>query len=191
MTISRVDSIWSGPSIRGGGITQNFFGEDSVDAQACVDAMEAFWTAILGSIIGDNFVTVEPTVTLLDEVTGDLEGQVTTTVSGPLEGTGGSAPLPPATQGLVRWFTPQVANNRLIRGHTFLPAMSEGNNEAPGVPSTGLVAAVNDAAADLIADADSQLVIWHRPKAPNNGSAGIVQSASMWSEWATLRSRRD
>lgn len=191
MSIARVDSVWSGPSIRGGGITQSFFDDDGGGAQDLVDAIETWWTALLGAIVADNFVSVEPTVVILDEITGNLEGQVTTTVSGPLEGTGGSAPLPPAVQGLIRWFTPVVANNRLIRGHWFLPAMSEGNNESPGIPSSGVVAAVNAAAATLIGDADAHLVIWHRPKAPNDGSIGAVQSASMWGEWATLRSRRD
>jgi len=191
MSITRVDSIWAGPQVRGGGITQTFFGEESVSAQACIDAVETFWTSLLGAFIAGNTVEVESTVLVLDEITGNLEGQSVGTSSGPLAGTGTGDPLPPATQGLVRWFTPQVANNRLVRGRTFLPCMREAENDGTGRPSSSLQSAVNASASALISDSDTVLVIWHRPLSPNNGSVGVVQTANMWTEWAQLRGRRD
>lgn len=192
MVMVRVDSIWTGPSIRGGGITQLFFGEGGGTSQDAVNAVQTFWGAITGYFAENNFVEVDPVTTILNEEDGSLEGVASTSTSGPIEGNDSGDPLPVATQGLVRWFTGGVAGNRLVRGRTFLPAMVETNNTA-GVPVAGFITAIETAANALISDAETQFGIWHRPTGPAlvDGSFNPVVATSCWNEWASLRSRRD
>ena len=172
MTISRVNVAWTGPAVRGGGLTQLFFGSGSVDAQACVDAVGDFLNTVKAHWNSSNVATIDPIVTNIDELTGDLEGIVSTSPPGPFTGTDSGDPIPPSSQGLVRWFTGQVANNHLIRGRTFMPAITE-NDSTLGKPTTGYITAVEAAADALIADADSELVVWHRPTSVEIGRAHV------------------
>lgn len=191
MVMIRVTSRWQGPQIRGGGITQFYFGEGSVDAQACADAVYTFWDSLKAGWAPDNIVTIDGNVSSFDEATGDLLSGGIVAVTGPVEGTGSGDALPPATQCLVRWTTNEVHKNRYVRGHTFLPAQLEGNCDASGQVSSAFMAFVSGAANDLVDDADTQLVIWARPSPGFPGEAAAVQSASVWNEWSILRGRRD
>lgn len=191
MAIIRLTSEWTGPQIRGGGVTQSYFNDAAGTAQDACDALDAFWADVINTVKSGNSVQINPQVLGLDETDGSLNGQTIVTPAGPHNGTNSGEPLPPASQMLLRWFTPQVANNRLIRGHWFLPAQTDGANTSAGQVDPGTIAAVVGSMQDLIDDADSQLAIWHRPNGSSAGSVGAVDSAGVWNEWAVLRSRRD
>lgn len=192
MVMVRVDSIWAGPSIRGGGITQLFFGEGSGSAQDAVNAVQTFWNALHGYWAQGNTVSVDPVVTGLNEEDGSLNGVTTTSVAGPIDGNDTGDPAAVLVQGLIRWFTGGVANNRLVRGRTFLPAMTETNNE-DARPTAGFIAGVELAANALITDAETIFGIWHRPSLnpTPDGTFSPAVATSCWNEWSFLRSRRD
>lgn len=187
----RVDSIWSGPGVAGGGITQLFFNNDAGDAQACVDAVEDFWNAFMPIMSDRCTVEIADAVYELAPADGSLVGIVPVTSPGAQQGDADGDALPPATQLLIRATTGLIVNNRVVRGRVFIPGMLEANSSDIGEPSSGLVAGANTAAAALVADLTAQWCIWHRPSDTGAGSIGGVTSATAWSKFAVLRSRRD
>lgn len=147
-------------------------------------ATGAFWTAVKPYIMSSTIYATDAEVAEIDIATGEVTGLVPVT---PATGTGGATgdDLPTMTQGLVRWRTGTFVGGREVRGRTFLPSMGEVNSTT-GVPIAAIKTAVNTAAAALIADANSDFVIYsktHRDAVP-------VVSGSMWTQWAVLRSRR-
>lgn len=190
-TMTRVDSIWTGPEIRGGGITQFYFIATAASNQDIVDLVDAFWDTLVDVIAVGNSVTVDNVVTLITDTDGSLTGAESVTTAGPHDGTATGDVLPPATQALIRWFTGLVANNRLVRGHTFIPAMTEPNSDASGRPSTALLGELMAAGEAMALGPDPQQVIWHRPNGASPGASANVIAVGAWSEWAVLRGRRD
>jgi hypothetical protein len=164
-----------------------FEGTTEGEADAALAAVIAFWQAVDNRIVDNATWTVDPTV----EVVSTENGQVT----GLFDGTGGTGsgndagdPLPPNTQGLIRWRTGDYVGGREIRGRTFIPGAPEAENAA-GVPSSSYVSQMQTAASGLLTAAAGAggLVIWSRTKL----QPAAVVSASVWNQWATLRSRRD
>jgi hypothetical protein len=162
-----------------------FFNQNTGTEQQCVDAVGAFWSAVDALMDNEvNWATL-PDVEDVNSVTGQVVGVATTT---PATGTGGTAgeSLPPATQALVRWRTGVYSSGREIRGRTFIPALVEQNSDNGQVLAAAQTT-INNAAAALIADANTILEIWSRV----NGASPSVVSGSCWSQFAVLRSRRD
>ena len=181
----RVTTTFSGAYINGGGVQQFYFGDDGQTAANALTAVRTFWSGLAQVIASGTTITVEPEV----EVVSVLTGQVTGTESGTGQViAGGSAgePLPPATQGLVRWRANFYINGRELRGRTFLPAMVESQNTA-GIPSAGFLASVQPVVSALVNDANSTLLVYSR----THRQTASVSSGSVWSKWASLRSRRD
>lgn len=162
-----------------------FFDEAGGDASDAVAAVATFWSALDTRLHVDVAWSTEPDVEIVDEVTGNITGIIGVP---PTAGTGALAGelAPPATQALVRWRTGSFVGGREIRGRTFIPGLN-----VTAIDDGNLAAAVQvvfqDAAAALIADVASILVIWSRA----NGAAAPVVSASVWSQFAVMRSRRD
>lgn len=189
----RVDTLFSGPLVRGGGINQIFFNNALAEAQEAADAVQAFWDAFQPIMSTGVSYEVSSTVTELDHVTGALEGAAAVTTAGVATGDDPGNPLPPSTQFLVRAFTPAVVNGRLLRGRIYVPGMMELQNGPDGKPTSGMISGALAAGQALIDDLFSFWVIWHRP-APGSGVGGQmspVTSVGAWEEWAVLRSRRD
>lgn len=160
-----------------------YFGTVGSAADA-VAAVGTFWTAVQGLMNNSvNWATL-PEVEEIG-VDGTLIGIESTT---PETGSGGSATdvLPPMTQALVRWRTGAVFGNRELRGRTFIPGLTESAAVDGNLDPTD-AATIQTAAAALIADIDSALVIWSREHAQQI----LVATASVWSQFASLRSRRD
>lgn len=180
----RVRTAWTGWP--GAPALSTLYFEDSGGqlAQDAADAVQAFWTALSGRIMSSSSWAID---TAVDEMTtaGVVTG--TTAVTGTLTGSGSAAghSLPPATQGLIRWRTGFFVGGREIRGRTFVPTPSE--NDSDFNPASGYITTLNTAAAALIADADSQLVVWSK----TNTSTAPVNVGQAWTSWAVLRSRRD
>ena len=162
-----------------------FFQEGGGTAQQAVTAVGVFWGAVDARIDTEVNWTTLADVETVEQTTGDVTAVTSTT---PATGTGGEATssLPPATQGLVRWRTGQYIAGREVRGRTFIPGLVIGTDDNGQVISTYMTT-VNNAAAALIADANSALTIWSRA----NNLERVVTSGTMWAQYAVLRSRRD
>lgn len=181
----RVSTQLSGTVVTGGGLSQMYFSQSVGTAADAHAAVAAFWYAISPLVTSALTMTILPEVELVDTASGQVEGIETTDqvtyLGGPT-----ADPLPLASQGLVRWRTGIYTGGREIRGRTFLPGMLE-TNSTNGKPAGALISAVNAAAGSLYGDPDAQLVVYSR----THGVQADVTSASMWTEWAQLRSRRD
>lgn len=185
MTLWRVSTIFSGAGVAGGGINQMYFSGSGGTAADANQAVRDFWFALNPSISNTVNWTTGAEVVEIDEATGQIIGVESVTALG-TTGANAGDPLPFATQGLVRWFTGAFIAGRQLRGRTFIPGMVEANNSA-GRPSGTLMADIQAAADALIADTNSLLAVYSKTHATWQG----VTSASVWSEWAQQRSRRD
>jgi hypothetical protein len=196
----RVRTVFTGPAGTPWLSTMYFSsGGLQSDADAAVVSVGAFWNAVDAGMSSTVSWSTEPDVADIDLATGELETSWSTT---PQTGSGASAGdmLPTLAQALVRWRTPGVVNGRRVRGRTFVPGVTEAF-AAAGRPIAAYLTTLNTAAAALIADANSQFVIWSRPfeSDPDDpddpptraGTQHVVSSGTAWSEFASMRSRRD
>jgi hypothetical protein len=205
--IKRVTTTISGTYVNGGGLqTFHFAGGTGTAAQLCA-AVGDFWNYNASVFVTGTSFVVEPEVLHIDDASGDLLA-VTAGSTTTITGSAVSEPLSPATQGLIRWRTGVVEDSREIRGRTFLPAMCAADND-DGKPIAAALTVFNTMASNLIANANSELVIWRRPRkarpqvgspgdpwflpaqSQRDGSSATVTSSSAWTKWSVLRSRRD
>lgn len=166
-------------------INQLHFDSSVGNAQDAVDAAGTFWDSCAGSNMANGLViATEPDVDVVDEVTGDKIGVISTTpaVSG---GTGISDPLPFANQVLIRLRTGVYVAGREIVGKIFIPAILESNST--GLVGSSLRTFYNGVAQALIDDVNCTLVVWSK----KNGEAVPAVSPSTSNQFAVLRSRRD
>lgn len=180
----RVRVTWSG--IGGTPYLSTFYfdGLTQTDADNAVTAVGTALALYDGLV--DNQVTwaTDPEVPVMDEATGQSISAFSTT---PLSGTGAqsSSNLPFATQGLLRLRTGVFVSGREIRGRLFLPGLVSASN------TDGTVTPANKANIDswfdgLRTDANSVWVVWSR----KNGQVATITSNVMWTQWASLRTRR-
>lgn len=159
---------------------------DTVHAQNCVDAVAAFWGAVDANLHSSLTWVTEAEVAVLQPLTGDQTDSIPTTPANGVGGqTGGQAAH--ATQGLVRWGTGVWVAGRQIRGRTYIPGIAVARMSSSGLPDSTFTTATATAANALLADADAPLGVWSK----KNGTFNEAVSASVWSEFAVLRSRRD
>jgi hypothetical protein len=173
------------------GITQGYSvwhflpGEDSsTTAESAADAATAWLTTINTYLSGAQVATVDPEVLQVDVGTGNVEGVFATSQS-PVTGTSGANVIPNAANALVRWRTGVFTAGRELRGRTFIPGMTEDENDQFGNLDPAVVTGINAANVTLLGTTD--FAIW----SPTLGSAATVTSGTTWGEWAVLRSRRD
>lgn len=185
MAIRRVRVVWTGTPVAGGALSTFYFADSLGTEQDCVDAVATFLGTVDGNMTTQISWATEADVVDINAVTGATEGVTATT---PQTGAGASAGelLPAATQGLLRLRTNTIAGGREVRGRIFLPGMVESNNVS-GRPESGMVTSINGAANTLRTDASVLWAVWSR----QHGVAPAVASATMWTQWAVLRSRRD
>jgi hypothetical protein len=166
--------------------TQYFDGSTSGEAGAAEDALHNFWGSLVGFIASGLTMQILPEADVVDPATG-LVTDTFPIVSTPIVSTG-NAPLPKATQGLLRLRTGTFIAGRRIQGRIFIPAMAN-DSQLGGIPSTAFLAALNGAGATLLTDAAPAggLVVYSR----KNLERGEVTSTSAWTQFAVLRSRRD
>lgn len=97
----RVKTIFTGPLVTGGGISQLYFAEGGGSAENAASAVAEFWEAMAGVMSSQVTITVSGEVELVSSSTGQVTGlEATDNVSFPGLSTGD--PLPPATQALIR-----------------------------------------------------------------------------------------
>lgn len=185
MAINRVQAIWSGTIVEGGGLSTFYFDTGVGTPAQHVAAVATFLTATDDQRSTGAVWTTGADVAAVDEATGALVS-VTSVATSTGTGTAVGDTMPPATQGLLRALSSVVVGGRLLRGRVFLPGAVESANIG-GLPIAAYRTDYDTAAAALIANLNAQWVIWSR----THGVIAPVASANVWSKWAVLRSRRD
>ena len=162
---------------------------DQTNANEVNAAVGVFWSAV--DLLISNVVTwtTEAAVENIDVTTGQIQGLFPVT---PATGTGASSTeaLPQSSQGLIRWRTGQYGNGREARGRTFIPGLTESTNNA-GLLLASSITVFDAAATAFVADANSVLAVYQRPRPGVNGALFDVTGGTTWSKFAVLRSRRD
>ena len=188
MAILRVRTVFVG--VTGSPWLSTFYflpaGENGTQTEAddAVAKVGAFWTDLRPQFSSLVTFATDPSVAYLS-LAGQQTGAFSTTPVTAI-GQGSGDPLPYATQGLMRLFTPSFINGRQVRGRAFIPGGVESASTG-AVPVAGYLTAVNTAGTALLGGAAPQLAVWSR----KNAAASAVASVSTWSQWAVLRSRRD
>lgn len=154
-------------------------------AANAVAAAGGFWSVVDGFMADDLDWDIPGEVEVINDETGlivNVENATPQSGSGALT----SQPLPPATQGLIRWRTGSFVGGREIRGKTFVPGLTVTHSDE-GQPNTALITGLENAATALVGSPTAQLVIYSR----KNGTSAEAVSSSAWGQFAVLRSRRD
>lgn len=161
-------------------------GSSSGEADLMGNFIGVFWLSLADFIQSAVTITISGDVQVVDPLTGLTTGQFTfedNVVEG--SGTGSAAP---SLQGLIRWRTGDYTNGREIRGRTFVPWLAEGVSQA-GRPSAGFLTDATAAAEQLLEDSAAYggAIVYSQ----THREIATIQTASVWSEFAVLRSRRD
>ena len=186
VSVRRVRVVWSGDPTSGGGLSTFYFNDAVGTAAQNVASVATFLNATNDRRVAPCTWATEADVPTLNVGTGAIEGIVSTT---PATGVGTAAgdALPPIAQGLLRLFTSQIVSGRLLRGRLFLPGAPESDSASTGGTSATYRSDYEAAAAALIADANSDWSVWSQ----THGTLASIATASIWSKWASMRSRRD
>lgn len=161
-------------------------GTTNVQAQLASDAFIDFWDDIKGYITAGLTIARAPEVQLVDPATGDI--QASYAVTGGTALSTGNAPLPKATQGLLRINTNEYVAGRRLKGRLFIPALAN-DAQSGGVPSATFKSAVETASGTLGAALSGAggWAVYSR----THHTVAAVTGGSLWSQFAVLRSRRD
>lgn len=186
MPVNRVQVIWTGAPIQGGGLSTFYFNSAVGTAAQQVSAVAAFLAATEARRAGSLGWVTGVDVATLNTGSGALEN-VTTTTQASGAGTGAGDVLGPTQQGLLRMLTSVVAGGRLLRGRLFLPGTLESDNGSTGQPSATFRTDYDTDAATLLGDANTDWSVWSQ----THGILASVTAANTWNKWAVLRSRRD
>lgn len=162
-----------------------YFAQSGGTAQAAASAWRAFLSAGVSTYTAGLIFQAVSDVTLVDPVTGDTTGTTPVTLAS-VTHTGAGDTLPPATQGLARFRTGQYIAGHEIRGRVNIPCQSESDSTL-GAPSSSWQTTWNARLATLITGG----TYTHAVYSPKNGCWATTTAASMWSQWAVLRGRRD
>lgn len=157
--------------------------------------LNTFLTAVVGRTVDGVTAQIQGPIKILNPATGQMTGVATIGTQPVHAGAIPEEPVADATQALIRWYTPGIVNGRIVRGHTYIPGLPvsdlTGGNLASGTAS------VLQTAAGALAASNATLAVWSRPlndpagNPVRAGSVHNVDSAGVWSEFATQRPRRN
>jgi hypothetical protein len=185
MLIRRVQTIFTG--VAGTPYYSNHYFAASVGTVDDVTgAISTFWTALEPEMALGLDYTVDPAVQLIDTELDAIISVAVSSITGSGGGTANADILPLTAQGLIRWRTGTYVGGRELRGRTFIPGPTVADAE-DGEPISAYLSVLKSAADALVADVDTELVIWSR----KNLDASPVQLTSVWGKFASMRSRRD
>lgn len=203
----RVRILLGGPYVVGGGVQELYGDVGGGSPTQFQTAVKTFYDGMKNVVLSGTTFTVEAPIEQVDAENGDIVSAHPGTGATYTSANAGTA-QPPHVQGLIQWRTGTFSDGREIRGRQFIPALGTGHVTS-GAPSAACITAVETLTAALIAAANSDLVVWRRPRKfrPQVGSKGDpwylpeqsqrdgefapVTSGSMWTKFAVLRSRRD
>lgn len=168
-----------------GGVTA-----DATDAVARVRAM---WLAMAGQFPTTFAFGTSNDVSLIDDSDGALVGSLGAASVASVVGTGGASSGPLASMFLVRLRTGLIRDGRLVRGRWYLGPVSAAAIHPSGSLVAAAQTALNSASTALLTGGATGSVpsVWHRPNSHGAGASSPVLTTSTWSQFATMRSRRD
>jgi hypothetical protein len=177
------------------GITQFYL--DNVPAQTSIDAIRAFFNALITLLPTGLTITVPNSGDIVEDVTGQLAG-TWSVGSAPVVVTGNSAAAYAGNAGaVVHWLTQTVALKRRLRGRTFLVPLTTAAYDQTGSIATPSLTILQNAAAAMVGSMAGNMVVWHRPIIQKTtgvvirpGSSGKVTSSRVPDLAVSLRSRR-
>ena len=158
--------------------------ENGISAADQVTAVVDFFTSMAGSINSSINISVDSIVDIVDSTTGLTTGQDDTGAGAVVDCTGSTDPLPTATALLVQLRTGTYFTGRELRGRFFIAGMLEGNSTG-GKPDASSLAVWQPFVDTLVAD--SNLAVF----SPTKHEWASVSTATLWVQWAVMRSRRD
>jgi hypothetical protein len=148
-------------------------------------------------------LTVDPSVEVIEETTGEMTGFFTTVPGSPNVG-GSIGPYSAASGACVNWYTNGIRNGRRIRGRAFMVPIGSNGMENNGTLNGTALTSWRTATAVLIdGTGTGDLGVWARPTPILNpdgtptgehnpdGEWSVVTSYSIPDKAAVLRSRRD
>lgn len=165
--------------------TNTLFGDEGdIAVSEMRSQINTFYSAWASSYMTNQVtITIPNSGDIIDSGDGSLIGVWTD--GSPITVVGGSSGvwLPPATQALVQFKTSLVVAGRKLRGHIFLPGCLS-LVMTNGKPNASLVSAMSAAAQTCFADGFCVF-------SPTHNTWSSITSATVWNEFAVLRSRRD
>lgn len=191
----RVILNWTGP-VTGAATTTLHFGsgdgvpDDQAGAQDATDAAVQFFHAMRELWVPTEVVTASSTVDSINVV----DGQIQTTFSvipGDAQAGQGAGGFNRAAGVLVSWATGFRLAGRLVAGRTFIVPASGNVWTTAGVMDVAYQQIAQAAAAALIADPDTRLAVYQRPRTGQVGRSVTVTASAVPLAGAVLRSRRD
>lgn len=183
--ISQVQAVWSG-FLGAPGVSSFFVQTTDVDVEPFI----TFFEDIKAIFPSDVRIDLEPGGSVIQVETGDLMGGWTASPSAYVLGTGSDIYSAPSGA-LVRWLTEDFVDSRRVIGRTFLVPISASLFDGSGNVSDTARDLVDVAATALVSALGNDLVIWHRPKGADDGSAHVVTEGFAPARPVVLRSRRD
>lgn len=191
--VTLIRTIIGGAAVTGGGVSTLAFFDPGGDeeAQDLVGYVTTFWTTMAAGL--DNNVTfqVEGNPARYAATDGSLQEIFDASGSAVITGGVSGQACPRASQGLIRWATQGITNNRVVKGRTFIPGIPAAQLTDAGGLSADAVAQYAAPANALIDATGDQVVVWSRPRPGTPGEEHRVTSASVWEQLAVLTSRRD
>jgi len=181
-TLHRITTVWTGaPGMPG---TTTLYGHENGDStRDQVEAVGDFLATLTSSLNTDLTATVSGQVELISSTSGDITGVDDTGADVVVEMTDTAAALPYTTQLLVQFRTGVYFSGRELRGRMFIPGFCEDGN-LQGVPDPDVVSGVAAAASTMVGHGFAVY-------SPSKHQWASISAATVWNEWAVLRSRRD
>lgn len=167
-------------------------GGSTADANDCLARFRTVWVALAPKISTGVTIQLQGLCIAVDAATGTLTGTYSGSAGAAVASSGGSAPLPAQTQGLIKWGTNAVVAGRRVQGRTFVPLPDEASNATTGAPDSSYTSQLAAGIVALLAAGAtaSTACVWHRPKVGAPGSAAAITAGSPVFRWSVLRSRR-
>ena len=164
----------------------------TADATDVVGRVRAFYAALAAQLGTNMSVSVQGSVDTLEDSTGVLNGGLVVTPPAILAGTGIAPYLPVTNCLVVRLTTNTIVGTRRLEGRSYVGPLSGAAASSGLVPTTAAGTAANTAVNALLTGATASFaVVWHRPKGFVGGQIGQISGGSAWSQFGSLRSRRD
>ena len=192
MSLREILVDWT--TISGSGKVSVFYFDNTGTVATQRTALNTLLTAVKAHLDNSTVYTVRTEGREIDQASGGLIGFWTETSAKTGVGGGTTEPVADATQALLRWKTSTIFGGRRVIGRTYIPGVSNSNEQNGDLIAATVTAFA--AAAQAMATAGAGLQIWHRPLRNEDGDIIAdgnqfdVTSGTCWKEFAVLRRRR-
>lgn len=168
--------------------TNMYFTYVTTTAQAHVDLVRDFWTALAASLDNSVTWTIEGDCAVVDDITGQITG-IDSVIARTVVGGSSTSALPPAVNAILNTFTGTFVGGRQLRGKIWLPGWVNSVSDSLGAPTTSLKTLLITQGQNLITNSSSPgpLRVWSK----KNGTSAVVNSVGTPSKFGSMRSRRD